>query len=217
MFETERRLMVELQLRARGIDDQRVLDAFLRVPRHEFVPASFIEEAYEDRPLPIGIVETISQPYMVAAMTVAARVAEGDKALEVGTGSGYQAAILAELGAEVVSVELNLRLAQEARERLRRLDYTSITIITGDGTEGYAQAAPYDAVLVTAASPRIPPPLLEQLAVGGRLVIPVGDRIQQEIQCVLRTSEGFTTTTLDPCQFVPLVGHYGWPVVASTF
>lgn len=217
MFETERRLMVELQLRARGIDDQRVLDAFLRVPRHEFVPASFIEEAYEDRPLPIGIAETISQPYMVAAMTVAARVAEGDKALEVGSGSGYQAAILAELGAEVVSVELNPRLAQEARERLRGLDYTSITIITGDGTEGYAQAAPYDAVLVTAASPRIPPPLLEQLAVGGRLVIPVGDRIQQEIQCVLRTSEGFTTTTLDPCQFVPLVGHYGWPVVASTF
>lgn len=209
--------MVEVQLRARGIDDQRLLDAFLRVPRHEFVPASLVEFAYEDRPLPIGNAETISQPYMVAAMTAAARVSPGDKVLEVGTGSGYQSAILAELGAEVISMELNPRLAQEAGERLPHLGYAGVTIVTGDGTEGYPQAAPFDAMVVTAASPRIPPPLLDQLAIGGRLVIPVGDRIQQEVYCVLRTSEGLTTTTLDPCQFVPLVGRYGWPGVVRTF
>jgi len=210
-FAQERRLMVEIQLRNRGIRDPRVLDAMLHVPRHEFVPSSLIMAAYDDRPLPLGDAETISQPYIVAAMTEAARVQPGDKALEVGTGSGYQAAILAYLGARVYSVERNAALAEKAPERLARLGYDGVEVIVGDGSEGYPPAAPYDIIIVTAAAPSVPPALLEQLAEEGRLVIPVGDLRHQDLLLNVKQAGEVRTRLLDPCQFVPLVGKAGWP------
>jgi len=210
-FESERRAMIEQQLRRRGIRDTRVLDAMFHVPRHEFVALNLVDKAYDDRPLAIGRTETISQPYMVAAMTEAARVGPGDKALEVGGGSGYQAAILAYLGAKVYAIERNPDLVEVARLRLAGLGY-AVELICGDGTEGYAPAAPYQVILVTAASPpRIPQPLFDQLADGGRLVIPVGTRWHQELHQVFKRGNEFATRILDACQFVPLVGKYGWP------
>jgi len=203
--------MVELQLRNRGIRNPSVLDAMLHVPRHEFVPASLIKAAYDDRPLPLGDAETISQPYMVAAMTEAARVEAGDKALEVGTGSGYQAAILAYLGARVYSVERNPALAEAARERLARLGYDGVEVVVGDGSEGYPAAAPYDIIIVTAAAPNVPPILIEQLAEEGRLLIPVGDLRRQDLLLSVKQAGDVRTQILDPCQFVPLVGKAGWP------
>ena len=203
--------MVELQLRNRGIRNPSVLDAMLHVPRHEFVPASLINLAYDDRPLPLGDAETISQPYMVAAMTEAARVQPGEKALEVGTGSGYQAAILAYLGARVYSVERNPALAEAARERLARLGYDGVEVVVGDGSEGYPAAAPYDIIIVTAAAPNVPPILIEQLAEEGRLLIPVGDLRRQDLLLSVKQAGDVRTQILDPCQFVPLVGKAGWP------
>jgi protein-L-isoaspartate(D-aspartate) O-methyltransferase len=211
VFELERRQMVEAQLRKRGIRDQRVLDAMLHVPRHEFVPPEYLEAAYHDRALPIGPSGTISQPYIVAAMTQMARVEPGDKALEIGTGSGYQSAILSFLGARVFSLELNPKLADAARARLSRLGYCGIDVICSDGTEGYVPAAPYQVILVTAGSPQVPPALIDQLAEGGRLVIPVGDLESQWLQLLERTSEGLSSKWLDACQFVPLTGKHGWP------
>ena len=210
-FEEERRLMIEIQLRHRGIRDERVLDAMFQVPRHEFVPAPLVGAAYDDRPLPLGEAETISQPYIVAAMTEAADVQPGDKALEVGTGSGYQAAILAYLGARVYTIERNAVLAKSARERLARLGYDGVEVIAGDGSEGYPPAAPYAIILVTAAAPFIPPALLDQLAEGGRLVIPVGDLRHQDLLLNLKQGGQIKTRMLDPCQFVPLIGKGGWP------
>ncbi len=210
-FESARRAMIDRQLRGRGIRDARVLEAMFRVPRHEFVPAAFVSAAYDDHPLPIGDSETISQPYIVAAMTLAADVHPRDKALEVGTGSGYQAAILAHLGATVYTVERNFRLAEESRERLRRLGYGGIEVVWGDGTEGYPAAAPYQVILVTAASPDVPPPLVGQLAEGGRLVIPVGDRQHQDLKLIFKHDGQLAERYLDPCMFVPLVGKHGWP------
>lgn len=210
LFEAARRLMVDYQIRRRGVRDEKVLEAMLKVPRHEFVPPTFIDAAYDDRPLPIGESETISQPYIVAAMTAAAKVRPGDRALEVGAGSGYQAAILAFLGAKVYTIERNPQLADSARERLARLGYEGIEVICGDGTEGYALAAPYQVILVTAASPDVPPPLLEQLADGGRMVIPVGDLQHQDLQLIVKHGGQTATRFLDPCQFVPLIGKYGW-------
>ena len=210
-FEFERRQMVEAQLRHRGIQDERVLDAMLHVPRHEFVPREFMEMAYHDRPLPIGAAETVSQPYIVAAMTAAVAVEPGDKALEIGTGSGYQAAILAYLGARVYSIERNARLADKARATLARLGYSQVEVIWGDGTEGYPAATPYHLILVTAGSPRVPSALIEQLADGGRLVIPVGTREMQNLELVQKTAGRTSTQLLDACQFVPLTGKDGWP------
>jgi protein-L-isoaspartate(D-aspartate) O-methyltransferase len=210
-FEAERRAMVENQIRRRGVRDERVLAAMLAVPRHEFVKPEYLEAAYEDCPLPIGPHETISQPYIVAAMTAAARVSPGDKVLEVGTGSGYQSAILAQLGAEVTTIERNAALAAAARLRLERLGYAQITVIEGDGSEGYPPAAPYQAILVTAAAPQTPRPLLEQLGEGGRLVIPVGDQYSQDLELIFKMGGETSTQYLDPCMFVPLVGRYGWP------
>lgn len=215
LFEAERRTMVETQLRRRGIRDERVLDAMLRTPRHEFVPAEHIERAYQDRPLPIGNAETISQPYIVAAMTEAADVKPGDKVFEAGTGSGYQTAILAALGAKVYTLERNPRLADAARARLARLGYESVEVLCGDASLGYPPGAPYEAILVTAASPSIPAALIEQLAEGGRLVIPVGNRQSQRLELVIKTTEGISRQTLETCQFVPLVGKYGWPEEVS--
>jgi protein-L-isoaspartate(D-aspartate) O-methyltransferase len=210
-FEEERRLMVEIQLRHRGIRDERVLDAMVQVPRHEFVPSPLVRAAYDDRPLPLGEAETISQPYIVAAMTEAADVQPGDKALEVGTGSGYQAAILAYLGARVYTIERNAVLAKSAGERLARLGYDGVEVIAGDGSEGYLPAAPYAIILVTAAAPLIPPALLDQLAEEGRLVIPVGDLRHQDLLLNLKQAGQIKTRLLDPCQFVPLIGKGGWP------
>lgn len=211
LFEAERLRMVERQLRRRGVRDERVLQAMLKVSRHEFVPARFLERAYDDRPFPIGEIETISQPYMVAAMTEAAAVQAEDKVLEVGTGSGYQAAILHSLGARVWSLERNPRLAESARARLVRLGYSGVEVICCDGTEGYGLAAPYQAILVTAASPRVPDALVGQLADGGRLVIPVGDLHSQRLELVVKYASGVSIRMCDACQFVPLIGKHGWP------
>lgn len=210
-FESERRAMVETQIRQRGLRDQRVLEAMFAVPRHEFVAPELAHAAYDDRPLPIGEAETISQPYIVAAMTAAARIAPGDKVLEVGTGCGYQAAVLAALGAHVYSMERNPRLAEEARRRLARLGYAFVEVIAGDGSEGYAPGAPYNAILVTAAGPYVPAPLLDQLADGGRLVIPIGSRENQFLEQIFKHGNETHTRLLDPCRFVPLIGKYGWP------
>lgn len=203
--------MVETQLRPRGIRDERVLKAMRLVPRHEFVPAELVDAAYDDRPLPIGERETISQPYMVAAMTQAARVAPGDRALEIGGGSGYQAAILAHLGATVCTVEINPQLAEKARERLKRLGYTNVEVFAGDGSEGLAAHAPYDVVIVSAAAPSVSPALLGQLAEGARMVVPVGNLQFQELLLLCHQGGEIITHHLDPCQFVPLVGKGGWP------
>ncbi|HXJ93270.1 MAG TPA: protein-L-isoaspartate(D-aspartate) O-methyltransferase [Terriglobia bacterium] len=210
-FEAERQAMVEQQLRSRDIRSERVLEAMARVPRHEFVPPPQVPAAYDDRALPIGPWETISQPYIVALMTEAAAVRPGDHLLEIGTGAGYQAAVLAYLGARVYTIERNANLADEARQRLARLGYGSaVTVITGDGSQGHPEAAPYDAILVTAASPRVPQALLDQLADGGRLVIPVGSRLMQQLRLIVKAGERTIDRTLTGCQFVPLVGKEGW-------
>jgi protein-L-isoaspartate(D-aspartate) O-methyltransferase len=210
-FDIQARNMVETQLRPRGIRDKRVLEAMQSVPRHEFVPAELVDAAYDDRPLPIGEHETISQPYIVAAMTQAARVAPGDKALEIGGGSGYQAAILAQLGATVWMIEINPRLAEEARERLERLGYRNVGVFAGDGSEGLAAHAPYDVIIVSAAAPSVSPVLLGQMAEGARLVVPVGNLSYQELLLLSKRGGQITTRRLDPCQFVPLIGKGGWP------
>lgn len=202
--------MVEHQIRRRGIRDERVLEAMFTVPRHEFVPEAHLGAAYDDRPLPIGETETISQPYIVAAMSAAAMVEPGDKALEIGTGTGYQAAILRHLGATVFTIERNLMLAESARERLRRLGYDNLEVVYGDGTEGYAAAAPFQIILVTAAAPRLPQPLLDQLADGGRMVIPVGDMSHQDLELIFKRGKEISKRFLDPCQFVPLIGRHAW-------
>ena len=209
-FEAERQAMVEQQLRARGIHDEHVLEAMATVPRHDFVPPERVRLAYADRALPIGEWETISQPYIVAVMTQAADVRAGDRVLEIGTGVGYQAAILAYLGAQVYTVERNPELAEEAAERLERLGYAEVEVITGDGSRGYPACAPYDAILVTAASPRAPQALLDQLVEGGRLVIPVGGRSEQQLKVITKSDGKLTYQTLDNCQFVPLLGQEGW-------
>jgi protein-L-isoaspartate(D-aspartate) O-methyltransferase len=215
-FDIQALNMVETQLRRRGIRDERVLEAMRLVPRHEFVPANLVDAAYEDRPLPIGERETISQPYIVAAMTHAASVNPGDRALEIGAGSGYQAAILAQLGATVCAVERNPRLAEEARKRLARLGYRNVEVFAGDGSEGLASHAPYDVVIVSAATPSVSPVLLGQLAEGARLVAPVGNMQQQELLLLCHQGGQITTHRLDACQFVPLIGKGGWPEGQNT-
>ena len=210
-FESERRAMIEWQLRRRGISDPRVLLAMFEVPRHEFVPLRDQQAAYDDRPIMIGEGQTISQPYMVAAMTEAAQICPGDKALEIGTGSGYQAAILAYMGAEVITMERVRSLAESARERLARLGYRGIRVIAEDGSEGFPAGAPYDAILVPAAAPAVPQSLVSQLAEGGRLVIPVGTLQLQTLQVISKHGAEMSIRELDACQFVPLVGRQAWP------
>ncbi len=209
-FAASRAAMVEWQLRQRGIHNPRVLEAFRRVPRHLFVPVELVHAAYDDCPLPIGEGQTISQPYMVAAMTEAAELTGREKVLEVGTGSGYQAAILARLAARVYTVEQHASLSAAAEERLRRLGVTNVTCVVGDGSLGYAAAAPYDAIIVTAAAPTVPPTLVEQLSADGRLVIPVGTRDSQELLLVRRENGEISRQTINYCRFVPLGGRYGW-------
>ncbi len=202
-FAAARRRMVEEQIRARGIDNPAVLEAMATVPRHHFVPDRARELAYIDRPLPIENQQTISQPYIVALMTELAQVAPGSKVLEVGTGSGYQAAIMADIGAEVYSIEIIGALAQSARRTLASLGYAKVQVRHGDGYRGWPEQAPFDAILVTAAPPRIPEALLEQLAVGARLVIPVGKR-SQELLLIERSPTGYTERSVLPVRFVPM-------------
>lgn len=200
-----RQRMVNAQLRSRGISDQRVLEAMARVPRHEFAPPRYRDQAYEDHPLPIGEGQTISQPYMVAIMLEALCLQAGDRALEVGTGSGYVTALLAELTVEVVSVERHQALADGAQQLLDRLGYRNVRVIRGDGSRGFAQGAPYDAVMVSAAAPRVPPELIEQLAEGGRLIIPVGWDDAQQLQLIVKRDGQPRTMLRELCRFVPLV------------
>ena len=206
----QRALMVEWQLRRRGITDQRVLDVFQEVPRHEFVLPEHVAQAYEDCPLPIGEGQTISQPYMVAVMTAVLELTGGETTLEVGTGSGYQAAILSRLVRHVYTIEKYATLAARAQECLERLGYTNVTCLVGDGSQGYAAATPYDAILVTAAAPGVPHSLTEQLAEGGRLVIPVGEMYSQELLLVRKQHAELSQKTINYCRFVPLTGKYGW-------
>jgi protein-L-isoaspartate(D-aspartate) O-methyltransferase len=206
----ERLLMVEEQLRARGIRDERVLEAMARVPRHEFVPPEHRDEAYEDHPIAIGEGQTISQPFVVAAMLEALALRPEDVALEVGTGSGYQTAVLAELVRAVYSIERIASLAERARGALERLGYSNVTVVHGDGSQGLPEAAPFDAIVVSAAAPRVPRPLIEQLRDGGRLVIPVGSGFAQELQLVRKFGNNSTVLYLDGVRFVPLIGREGF-------
>jgi protein-L-isoaspartate(D-aspartate) O-methyltransferase len=206
----ERLLMVEQQLRARGIRDERVLDAMARVPRHEFVPSEYRDEAYEDHPIAIGEGQTISQPFVVAAMLEALALRPEDVALEVGTGSGYETAVLAELVRSVYSIERIASLAERARGVLERLGYSNVTLVHGDGSQGLPEAAPFDAIVVSAAAPRVPRPLMDQLRDGGRLVIPVGGGFAQELQLVRKIGDRATTMYLDGVRFVPLIGREGF-------
>jgi protein-L-isoaspartate(D-aspartate) O-methyltransferase len=205
-----RQEMVERQLRKRGIRDERVLAAMLAVPRHEFVAPELAGEAYGDRPLPIGQSQTISQPFMVAAMAEALGLSGGERVLEIGAGSGYQAAVLSLLASEVHTVELHEDLASEAAERLRRLGYANVHVHVGDGTLGWPEAGPFDAIIVTAAAPDVPPPLMAQLAEGGRLIIPVGNADEQRLLRIEKHGDAFTTRPLYHCRFVPLFGQFGW-------
>jgi protein-L-isoaspartate(D-aspartate) O-methyltransferase len=206
-FSRLRQEMVSQQLQSRGIDDERVLAAMLRVPRHAFVAKSLAATAYEDCPQRIGSGQTISQPYIVGLMTQLARVTPESKVLDVGTGSGYQAAILGELCREVFSVEIVAELAEDARQRLAALGYDRITLRHGDGYRGWPEQAPYDAIIVAAAPDHIPPRLVEQLAVGGRLVIPVGDS-SQELLVIERQSDRTTRQwKVVPVTFVPMTGE----------
>jgi len=202
----EREQMVHGQIEARGVKDARTLDAMRKVPRHLFVPAGLASEAYADHPLPIGHRQTISQPYIVAFMTEALHLKGGETVLEVGTGSGYQAAVLAEIVARVYTIEIVTPLAEESRERLKRLGYDNVQVRAGDGYQGWPEAAPFDAIIVTAAAPRIPEPLKQQLRDGGRLILPVGDS-WQELVVVTRRAERYDEDRILPVRFVPMTGE----------
>lgn len=210
-FAASRHAMVEQQLRRRGIASEAVLQAMEEVPRHLFVPETARHAAYDDSPLHIGRGQTISQPFMVARMTELLNVRPGSRILEVGTGSGYQAAVLDQLGAEVWTIERLPELAEAARQTLDRLGYDRVHVVNGDGTLGLPEQAPYDGIIVTAAAPHVPEHLTDQLAEGGRLVIPVGARDVQELRVVARTARGLETTYILDCRFVPLVGAEGYP------
>jgi len=201
--------MVACQLRGRGIADERVLQAMGRVPRHEFVAEGDRDQAYEDYPLPIGAGQTISQPYMVGLMLEELELTPTDRVLEVGTGSGYATALLAELAAEVVSVERHPSLAARATELLARLGYANLKVIVGDGALGFPPAAPYDAILVSAAAPAVPPALLAQLAEGGRMVIPVGLSDSQQLLLIHMQGRQPHVSLREMCRFVPLVSGVG--------
>lgn len=207
----ERAKKVLIEELSREIRDARVLDAIARVPRERFVPEDLEPFAYDNRPLPIGYGQTISQPLIVALMTEALQLAGGERVLEVGTGSGYQAAVLSLLADQVVSVERIPPLAEEASRRLNELGYTNMEVHVATDTLGWPEGAPYDAIIVTAGSPEVPWILLEQLAMNGRLVIPVGSRDLQELVRIVKTPQGAQRHNLGPCRFVPLLGHGAWP------
>jgi protein-L-isoaspartate(D-aspartate) O-methyltransferase len=202
--------MVVKQLRGRGIHDERVLDAMLSVPRHEFVPVECLEFAYADQPIAIGKGQTISQPYMVASMAEALQLTGIEKVLEIGAGSGYAAAVLSRLAATVCTIESDPELANSANGRLARLGYANVNVRTGDGSAGLTDAAPFDAITVAAAAPCVPQPLMDQLADGGRMVIPVGPGDTQILMLVRKQNGKIHTSTLENCRFVPLTGRFGF-------
>jgi len=210
-FEFLRRNMVERQIRDRGIRNSPVLAAMLSIPRHAFVPIECISDSYTDAPLPIGDGQTISQPFMVAAMADALALRGDESVLEIGAGSGYQAAVLSLLAREVTAIETKPRLASIARERLARLGYSNVQIIEADGSAGWPALAPYDGIVVSAAAPSVPRPLFDQLAEGGRIVIPVGDSENQQVLRIVKCGGEPIREGLYHCRFVPLVGEHGWP------
>jgi protein-L-isoaspartate(D-aspartate) O-methyltransferase len=202
--------MVASQLRGRGIADERVLAAMQHVPRHQFVSEIYRDQAYEDHPIPIGEGQTVSQPYIVAVTLEALALQPTDIVLEVGTGSGYQTAILAELARHVYSVERHASLAQGAQSILTHLGYSNVTVVVDDGSHGLAQFAPFDAIVVSAAAPQVPPSLLDQLNEDGRMVLPVGPAHAQELQLVCKREGKTTIEVLEGCRFVPLIGSEGY-------
>ena len=211
-YRLPRRQMIERQIKERGVKDQRVLDAMMKIPRHLFVEEALVHQAYGDRPLPIGESQTISQPVMVAQMTEALELKGKEWVLEIGTGSGYQAAILAELVYRVFTMERFRSLMTRARQLLEKLGYRNVVFRQGDGTTGWPEQAPFDAIIVTAGAPVVPEPLVDQLAPGGRLVIPVGKtRMTQTLLKIVKDESGkLTETNLGGCRFVDLVGQHGW-------
>jgi len=209
-FSKARQRMVDEQIASRGINDIRVLNALSKVPRHLFVEEALQGQAYNDYPLPIGEKQTISQPFMVALMTQALELKGDERVLEIGTGSGYQAAILAELAERIYSIERIRSLANRARRLLHELHYYNIEIEISDGTRGLKENAPFQAITVTAGTPDIPQPLLDQLAMEGRLVVPIGDAFSQTLVRVIRMKSGFKREDMGGCHFVKLIGKHGW-------
>ena len=212
-FKKQRLKMVDSQIRARGVSNLRVLQAMEKIPRHFFVDEGLMEQAYDDNPLPIDEGQTISQPYIVALMTEALELKAGEKVLEIGTGSGYQATVLAELGVRVFSIERLASLAANARKLLYSLNYFNVAVRVGDGTYGWREEAPFEAILVTAGAPHVPKTLVEQLALGGRLIIPVGSRHTQDLIKMTRLSADpadIKKENLGGCRFVDLIGEHGW-------
>ncbi len=209
-FEEERSRMVQTQLLPRGITDESVLLAMRKVPRHRFVPADLMESAYEDRPLPIGESQTISQPYIVALMTQSLELKGDESVLEIGSGSGYQAAVLAELVRQVYTIERIEELCNRSSEILKTLGYVNVNLKVGDGSEGWPEFAPYDGIMVTAGSPEIPEVLTEQINEGGRIVIPVGGYYSQDLAVVHKIHGKLERKNVCGCVFVPLIGKYGW-------
>ncbi|HEX5259052.1 MAG TPA: protein-L-isoaspartate(D-aspartate) O-methyltransferase [Sphingomicrobium sp.] len=211
-FTAEREAMVERQLRRRGITDQRILDAFLQVPREAFVASEYAHLAYGDHPLPIEAGQTISQPYIVALMIEAAGIKAGDKVLEIGSGSGYAAAVIGRVAAKVVGIERQHELVEVARERLKRLGYENVEIVEGDGTRGWPEEAPYDAILAAASGSHIPAPLVDQLKGGGSIVMPVGEPggAQNLVRATKREDGTLEQSDLGAVRFVPLIGEEGW-------
>jgi len=209
-YERQRKEMVKRQIEARGVTDPKVLAAMLKVPRHFFVSDALRDQAYGDFPLPIGEQQTISQPYIVAEMTQALQPDKDDRVLEIGTGSGYQAAILAEIVFRVYTIEKIYSLYTKTRKLFDKLHYHNIVTKYSDGTCGWVDESPFDAIIVTAGSPGIPKPLVSQLAIGGRMVIPVGDQYSQELIKLYKDEHGIHKTNLGGCRFVKLLGEYGW-------
>lgn len=209
-FKSLREEMVTEQIIRRGVVTPRVIEAFRKVPRHFFVPEEFRSNSYNDHPLPIGEGQTISQPYMVALMTDLLNLSREDKVLEIGTGSGYQAAILAELGKEVYTVERHKGLAEKAEKVLEELNYQNVKVFVGDGTKGWEEFSPYQKIIVTASAPDVPQPLFEQLDEMGRLVIPVGGRWSQDLVLIEKRKGKMIRNSICGCVFVPLIGEYGY-------
>jgi protein-L-isoaspartate(D-aspartate) O-methyltransferase len=209
-YVAEREAMVEYQIRRRGLNDERVLRVMVSIPRHEFVPSASRGLAYADEPLGIGGGQTISQPFIVAAMTAALKLVGTEKVLEIGTGCGYQSAVLASLAREVYSVELRSDLARSGAERLKRLGFENVHVHCGDGSVGLKEVAPFDAILLAAAAPAVPSPLLEQMSDGGRLIAPVGGEDHQQLLLITRRAGEYLQQRREHCRFVPLLGRHGW-------